>query len=148
MVALRPQNPPYWETVTLRDMTVWPLNALVSFFNKRDVAIAAVALMSIGLAGCNSKPVSDAKLRISMIPTTDLCAGQRPHGRQASGPTHHRSAVSFSLHHSDEFEDSLARRPAWTLRLRRRQFDLRPSDAALLYAAREGRSRGHQERQL
>jgi phosphonate transport system substrate-binding protein len=27
--------------------------------------------MSIGLAGCNSKPVSDAKLRISMIPTTD-----------------------------------------------------------------------------
>jgi phosphonate transport system substrate-binding protein len=52
-------------------MTIWPLNALVSLFNKRDLAIAAVTLMSIGLAGCNSKPVSDAKLRISMIPTTD-----------------------------------------------------------------------------
>jgi ABC-type phosphate/phosphonate transport system substrate-binding protein len=30
-----------------------------------------VALVSIGLAGCNSKPVSDTKLRISMTPTTD-----------------------------------------------------------------------------
>jgi phosphonate transport system substrate-binding protein len=59
------------ETVTLRDMTVWPLNSLVSFFNKRAVALAAAALMSIGLAGCNSKPVSDPTLRISMIPTTD-----------------------------------------------------------------------------
>jgi phosphonate transport system substrate-binding protein len=52
-------------------MTVWPLHDLVSFFNKRAIAIAAVAVTSIGLAGCNSKPVSDAKLRISMIPTTD-----------------------------------------------------------------------------
>jgi phosphonate transport system substrate-binding protein len=55
----------------LRDMTLWPLNALVFLFNKRAVALAAAALMSIGLAGCSSKPVSDAKLRISMIPTTD-----------------------------------------------------------------------------
>jgi phosphonate transport system substrate-binding protein len=55
----------------LREMTVWPLNALVSFFfNKREVAIAAVALISIGLIGC-SKPVNGTKLRISMIPTTD-----------------------------------------------------------------------------
>src|SRR5260370_35429170 len=52
-------------------MTVWPLNALVSLFNKRAVALAAAALMSIGMAGGKSKPVSDAKLRISMIPTTD-----------------------------------------------------------------------------
>jgi phosphonate transport system substrate-binding protein len=55
----------------LRDMTVWPLNALVSLLNKRAVVIAGAALMSISLAGCNSKPVSDTKLRISMIPTTD-----------------------------------------------------------------------------
>jgi phosphonate transport system substrate-binding protein len=55
----------------LRDMTIWPLNALVSLVNKRAVVIAVTALMSISLAGCNSKPVSDAKLRISMIPTTD-----------------------------------------------------------------------------
>src|SRR3984885_7008085 len=52
-------------------MTVRPLNPFLFFFNKRAVAIAAVAFMSIGLAGCNAKPVSDAKLRISMIPTTD-----------------------------------------------------------------------------
>jgi phosphonate transport system substrate-binding protein len=52
-------------------MTIWPLNALVSLVNKRAVVIAVTALMSISLAGCNSKPVSDAKLRISMIPTTD-----------------------------------------------------------------------------
>lgn len=55
----------------MRDMTVWLLNALVSLLNKRAVVLATVVLMSIGLAGCNSKPVSDAKLRISMIPTTD-----------------------------------------------------------------------------
>jgi phosphonate transport system substrate-binding protein len=55
----------------LRDMTIWPLNALVSLLNKRAVVIAVAALMSISLAGCNSKPVSDTKLRISMIPTTD-----------------------------------------------------------------------------
>ena len=52
-------------------MTIWPPNGLVSLLNKRPFALAAVALMSIGLAGCNSKPVNDAKLRISMIPTTD-----------------------------------------------------------------------------
>jgi phosphonate transport system substrate-binding protein len=51
-------------------MTVWPLQTLLSFFNKR-AAIAAAVLVSIGLAGCDSRPVSDAKLRISMIPTTD-----------------------------------------------------------------------------
>jgi phosphonate transport system substrate-binding protein len=52
-------------------MTIWPLNTLVSLLNKRAVVIAVAALMSISLAGCNSKPVSDTKLRISMIPTTD-----------------------------------------------------------------------------
>ena len=40
-------------------------------FHKRAVAVAVVALISISLAGCDSKPVSDTKLRISMIPTTD-----------------------------------------------------------------------------
>lgn len=55
----------------MRDITVRPLNALVSLFQKRAVAIPVVALISISLAGCDSKPVSDTKLRISMIPTTD-----------------------------------------------------------------------------
>ena len=55
----------------MRDITLWPLNALVSLFHKRAVAVAVVALISISLAGCDSKPVSDTKLRISMIPTTD-----------------------------------------------------------------------------
>lgn len=55
----------------MRDMTVWPLKSLISLLDKRAVVFAAAALMSIGLAGCNSKPISDAKLRISMIPTTD-----------------------------------------------------------------------------
>jgi phosphonate transport system substrate-binding protein len=55
----------------LRVKTVWPLNALVSLPNKQAVVLAAVSLISIGLAACNTKTVSDTKLRISMIPTTD-----------------------------------------------------------------------------
>jgi len=53
----------------LRDKPVWSINALVSKLG--NFAVAAIVLTLAGLAGCNSKPVSDTKLRISMIPTTD-----------------------------------------------------------------------------
>jgi phosphonate transport system substrate-binding protein len=47
------------------------MNALVSIWKKRRIILGAVVLTLSVLSGCNAKPPNDAKLRISMIPTTD-----------------------------------------------------------------------------
>jgi hypothetical protein len=150
--------------MTLQANSILPMDALVSIWNKRRLALVTAVLTLSVLSGCNAKPPNDAKLRISMIPTTDpgkalagllaetdrtdpgvddsnqLRGGCRSAGQQqgrhrlpwrlhvraglssgrrkTSGPTCNRPAVSFGLHHANEFEDSLARRSAWALRLR------------------------------
>ena len=50
---------------------IWPMDALISIWNKRRITLVAVVLTLSILSGCNAKPPNDAKLRISMIPTTD-----------------------------------------------------------------------------
>jgi phosphonate transport system substrate-binding protein len=47
------------------------MDALVSIWNKRRITLVATVLTLSVLSGCNAKPPNDAKLRISMIPTTD-----------------------------------------------------------------------------
>jgi phosphonate transport system substrate-binding protein len=57
--------------MTLEANNIWSMNALVSIWKKRRMILGAVVLTLSVLSGCNAKPPNDAKLRISMIPTTD-----------------------------------------------------------------------------
>ena len=57
--------------MTLQANGIWPMDALVSIWNKRRITLVATVLTLSVLSGCNAKPPNDAKLRISMIPTTD-----------------------------------------------------------------------------
>lgn len=57
--------------MTLEANNIWSMNALVSIWKKRRIILGAVVLTLSVLSGCNAKPPNDAKLRISMIPTTD-----------------------------------------------------------------------------
>jgi phosphonate transport system substrate-binding protein len=55
----------------MQENTVRSFRTLISRLAQRKVAVAAVAFALGGLAGCNSSPTEQPKLRISMIPTTD-----------------------------------------------------------------------------
>jgi phosphonate transport system substrate-binding protein len=57
--------------MTLQANSILPMDALVSIWNKRRLALVTAVLTLSVLSGCNAKPPNDAKLRISMIPTTD-----------------------------------------------------------------------------
>jgi phosphonate transport system substrate-binding protein len=57
--------------MTLQANGIWPMDALVSIWNKRQITLVAAVLTVSVLSGCKAKPPNDTKLLISMIPTTD-----------------------------------------------------------------------------
>jgi phosphonate transport system substrate-binding protein len=57
--------------MSLRANNIWSVGALVLIRSKCRISLGAVLLTLAVLSGCNAKPENDAKLRISMIPTTD-----------------------------------------------------------------------------
>jgi phosphonate transport system substrate-binding protein len=50
---------------------VSPFSHLISIWGRRWLALGPAVLTLALVGGCNAKPAGEAKLRISMIPTTD-----------------------------------------------------------------------------